>query len=153
MMYRPPAFATNDIAALHDAIRTRVFATIACTIDGTIALAYAPVVLDADDGPLGSVRVHLAATNPVAQIPSGTAMTLSFLGADAYVSPDWYETQGRVPTWNYVAVEGRGAVERVDSEALRRMLVDLTAAEEHKLLPQKRLGPSTRCRRRRWADC
>ena len=136
MMYRPPAFATNDIAALHDAIRARVFATIACTIDGTIALAYAPTVLDADDGPLGSVRFHLAAANPVAQIPSGTAMTLSFLGPDAYVSPDWYETQGRVPTWNYIAVEGRGAVERVDGEALRRMLVDLTAAEEHKLLPK-----------------
>ena len=136
MMYRPPAFATNDIAALHDAIRTRVFATIACMIDGTIALAYAPVVLDADDEPLGGVRLHLAAANPVAQVPNGTAMTLSFLGPDAYVSPDWYETHGRVPTWNYIAVEGRGTAERVDGEALRHMLVDLTAAEERKLLPK-----------------
>jgi transcriptional regulator len=136
MMYRPPAFATNDITVLHATIRARVFATIACMIDGAIALAYAPVVLDADDGPLGSVRLHLAAANPVAQIPSGTAMTLSFLGPDAYVSPDWYETHGRVPTWNYIAVEGRGVAERVDGEALRRMLVDLTAVEERKLLPK-----------------
>jgi transcriptional regulator len=135
-MYRPPAFATDDLAALHDAVRARVFATVACTIDGAIALAYAPVVLDAEDGPLGSVRFHLAAGNPVAAVPDGTAMVFSFLGPDAYVSPDWYETQGRVPTWNYITVEGRGAARRMDGGALRSLLVDLSAAEENKLLPK-----------------
>lgn len=136
-MYRPLAFATDDKAALNAVIRWRVFATVACVIDGAIAVAYAPVVLDADDGPHGSVRFHLAGNNPVAAVPDGTALAFSFLGPDAYVSPDWYETQGRVPTWNYIAVEGRGAAQRMDSDQLRQLLVDLSAAEENKLLPKK----------------
>ena len=136
-MYRPPAFATDDIAALHEAIRARVFATVACVVDGAIAFAYAPVVLDADAGSHGTVRFHLAGNNPLANIADRTALQISFLGPDAYVSPDWYETKGRVPTWNYLAVEGRGAAKRLNSDGLRQLLVDLSAVEESKLLPKK----------------
>ena len=136
-MYRPPAFATNDIAALHEAIRARVFATVACVVDGAIAFAYAPVVLDADAGSHGTVRFHLAGNNPLANIADRTALQISFLGPDAYVSPDWYETKGRVPTWNYLAVEGRGAAKRLNSDGLRQLLVDLSAVEESKLLPKR----------------
>lgn len=137
MMYRPPAFATDDVAALHQIIRGRVFATISCVIEDAIEMAYAPVVLDALDGSKGSVRFHLAGNNPVAAVPDGTPVVLSFLGPDAYVSPDWYDTQGRVPTWNYIAIEGRGALQRMDSDGLRELLVDLSAAEEGKLLQKK----------------
>lgn len=136
-MYRPPAFATDDVASLHGVIRERVFATIACVIGGKIEFAYAPVVLDANDGPNGSLRFHLAGNNPVAVVPDGTPLAFSFLGPDAYVSPDWYDTRGRVPTWNYIAVEGRGAAKRLNSDELRQLLVDLSAAEESKLLPKK----------------
>lgn len=136
-MYRPPAFATDDIAALHEAIRARVFATVACVVDDAIAFAYAPVVLDADAGSHGTVRFHLAGNNPLANIADRTALQISFLGPDAYVSPDWYETKGRVPTWNYLAVEGRGAAKRLNSDGLRKLLVDLSAVEESKLLPKK----------------
>ncbi|HVU21248.1 MAG TPA: FMN-binding negative transcriptional regulator [Rhizomicrobium sp.] len=135
-MYRPPAFASDEIAALHDVICVRVFATIACETNGKIELAYAPAVLDANDGPYGAVRFHLANNNPVAGILDGTPLALSFLGPDAYVSPDWYDTKGRVPTWNYIAVEGRGLVRRLDQEVLRQSLVDLSALEENKLLPK-----------------
>jgi len=132
-MYRPPAFASDDLGTLHGVIRARVFATIATVIDGTVALAYAPVVLDEARN---AVRFHLARGNPVAAMADGTAVVLSLVGPDAYVSPDWYQTQGMVPTWNYVAVEGRGRVRRVEGDALRRLLADVTAAEETKLLPK-----------------
>ena len=135
-MYRPPAFATDDASALHGIIRSRAFATVACVEKGALQLAYAPVVLDADQGTLGSARFHLAGNNPLAAVADDTPMMLSFLGPDAYVSPDWYETPGRVPTWNYIAVEGRGAARRLDRDALRQLLVDLSAAEEKKLLPK-----------------
>jgi transcriptional regulator len=133
-MYRPSAFASDDRAALHAVVRARVFATVTAVIDGTAAFAYAPVVLNAGRN---AVRFHLARNNPVASIADGTPLALSFLGPDAYVSPDWYETSGHVPTWNYVAVEGRGLARRVDGETLRQMLADLSAMEEDKLLPKK----------------
>lgn len=132
-MYRPAAFAADDLARLHDLIRTRVFATVAAVIDGRVAFAYAPVVLDAASN---AVRFHLARNNPLAVVTDGTPLALSFLGPDAYVSPDWYETAGRVPTWNYTAVEGRGAARRLSGDALRDLLVDLSAVEEEKLRPK-----------------
>lgn len=133
-MYRPAAFAVDDREAIRAVIRARVFATITAVIDGAVAFAYAPVVLDAARN---AVRFHLARNNPLADLPEGTALALSFLGPDAYVSPDWYETAGRVPTWNYVAVEGRGRARRLSGDALRDLLIDLSAVEEEKLLPKK----------------
>ena len=35
-MYRPSAFAIDDIPVLHDVIRRRVFATIAAIVDGAV---------------------------------------------------------------------------------------------------------------------
>jgi transcriptional regulator len=136
LMYRPRAFAVDDVAALHAVLRERVFATFAADHDGMLRFAYAPVIVDGDDGPLGSVRFHLALNNPLGELPDGATLSLSMIAGDAYLSPDWYETQGRVPTWNYIAVEGRGVVERLSTDDLHRLLVDLSAAEEIKLAPK-----------------
>jgi len=131
-MYRPAAFAVDDRPTLDAFIRVHPFATIALVRNGRVEIAYAPVVLDG-----GSVRFHLAANNPVAQAADGARLKLSFLGAHAYISPDWYATKTMVPTWNYSAVEGEGIAERLDGEALTTLLVDLSAAEESPLAPKK----------------
>ncbi|MGD0190076.1 MAG: FMN-binding negative transcriptional regulator [Rhizomicrobium sp.] len=135
-MYRPKANIVDDVAALHAAIRTRRFATIAAVSDGTIAFAYAPVVLDADADPRGHLRFHLAAANPLSQL-NGETVRMSFLGPDTYISPDWYASPGLVPTWNYIAVEVSGRAQRLDEPALRQLLVDLSAREEASLAPKR----------------
>jgi len=134
-MYRPRAFAVDDVSVLHEVMRRRSFATIAAFIDGDIRFAYAPVLIDANPQPLGAARFHLARNNPLAEM-RGLAVRLSFLGADAYVSPDWYETKGSVPTWNYIAVEAGGRAELHDDVALRRLLADLSAVHEERLRPK-----------------
>jgi transcriptional regulator len=134
-MYRPQAFAVDDAATLRAAIRAWPFATIAAVKDGAIAFAYAPVLLDDDETPLGTLRFHLARANPLAD-SDGATLSFSFRGPDAYVSPNWYETQGRVPTWNYIALEASGVARRVGGDALHTLLVDLSAAEEAKLAPK-----------------
>ncbi len=134
-MYRPAAFAVDEIAALHAAIRSWPFATIAAASDGVVAFAYAPVVVDAAENTLGTVRFHLAHGNPLADA-DGATLFFSFRGPDAYVSPDWYETQGRVPTWNYIALEASGTAQRIGDGELRALLADLSAAEEAKLAPK-----------------
>lgn len=135
-MYRPKAFAVDDVAALHGFIREQPFATIAVAVDGAVIFAYAPVVLDAGNG-IGSVRFHLAANNPVANVQEGTRMHFSFAGPNAYISPDWYVSHGLVPTWNYVAVEGEGYARFLDAEELRALLIDLSTEQETKLFPKK----------------
>jgi transcriptional regulator len=135
-VYRPKAFAVDDVAALHAFIRRRAFATIGVVVESRVLLAYAPVVLDAG-GAFGAVRFHLAKSNPVAAIADGAPMQISFIGSDAYVSPDWYVSQGLVPTWNYMAVEGEGWARVLPDADLRALLVDLSAEQERHLLPKK----------------
>jgi transcriptional regulator len=132
VMYRPRAFAIDDAAVIREVLRRRAFVTLAAVHDGEVAFAYAPVVVDED-----GVRFHLASGNPLAALKDGARVSLSCIAGDAYVSPDWYETTGRVPTWNYIAVEGRGIVRRLDAGDLRRLLIELSASEEHKLLPKR----------------
>lgn len=134
-MYRPAAYAMDDLAILRDLVRTRSFATIAGAVGSEVLFAYAPVVLDAGSGPKGGVRLHLARANPLAQI-GGSRVRLSFLGPDSYVSPDWYKTEGLVPTWNYIAVEGAGVARALDRPALHRLLIDLSAVHETRLAPK-----------------
>jgi transcriptional regulator len=136
-MYRPSAFAVDDLAVLHDVIRSRVFATVVTVKDDAVQLAYAPVLLDAQNGERGGVRFHLARGNAMAGMEDGEAVKLSFLAADTYVSPDWYKTLVTVPTWNYIAVEGEGTVKRTSPEELRQLVIDLSAQEEEKLLPKE----------------
>ncbi len=136
-MYRPASFAVDDSAVLHEVIRRRVFATIATIREGKLLFAYAPVVLDPGMGAHGGVRFHLAVRNPLAEMDDGTAVAVSFLAADTYVSPDWYQTLVTVPTWNYIAVEGEGRVQRLSHDDLRTLLVDLSAQEEANLAPKE----------------
>jgi transcriptional regulator len=131
-MYRPPAFAIDNRSVLLAFLRDNPFATLAAVVGGTVQFAYAPVVVGED----GTARFHLARSNPLAALVDGARLRLSFLGAHAYISPDWYRTPGMVPTWNYSAVEGEGAVRRLDETGLRTLLADLSAAEEVHLLPK-----------------
>ena len=134
-MYRPGPYVQDDVKVLHDIIRERSFCLVAAAVDGEPQFAYAPVVVD-DNGARGSVRYHLARANPLAKL-DGAKVRLSFLGPDSYVSPDWYKTEGLVPTWNYVAVEGAGIARPLDRAALQQLLVDLSAAREERLRPKK----------------
>ncbi len=134
-MYRPETFAIDDVPVLHETMRRRGFATIAAIVEGRVQFAYAPVVVDAEPGPLGAVRFHLARSNPLADL-QGAEMRLSFLGPDAYVSPDWYEGRSFVPTWNFVAVEASGHAQLLDDAGLRRLLADLSALHEDRLRPK-----------------
>ena len=134
-MYRPRAFVVDDLPVLHGIIHTRVFATIAIVDEGVVRFAYAPVVLDADGG-LGTIRFHLAHANPVVALADGARMAVTFIGPDAYVSPDWYDSEGLVPTWNYIAVEGVGVARKMDEQVLDQLLQDLSEQEEAKLEPK-----------------
>jgi transcriptional regulator len=135
-MYVPAHFAWSGAAALHAWLRTHPFATIAGVIDGEIHFAYVPLIMDSEPAPLGAVRFHVARANPLARLEDGALVKFSVLGPHAYISPDWYEADGQVPTWNYVAVEGRGRAKRVGAVETRAHLEALAAQEEAALAPK-----------------
>ena len=57
-------------------------------------------------------------------------------GPDAYISPDWYGSPDQVPTWNYVAVNLRGTVARLEQGEMGRVLDALSAEFEGRLTPK-----------------
>lgn len=134
-MYIPPAFRETDLRAIHATMRAcRLPTLVTSTAEGLVATLL-PLLFDADEGEHGTLYGHLAKANPQARLAAqGEAMVL-FQGADAYVTPAWYENKpidGKVvPTWNYVAVHAYGPLEIFDdAERLRAIVGRLTDAHE-----------------------
>ena len=105
--------------------------------DGPIANAI-PFLLDAEAGPNGRLRAHLAKANPqwrlLADNPASPVLVV-FQGADAYVTPSWYETKREtgkvVPTWNYAIVQVRGTVKVIeDADWIAQQIAELTLSQE-----------------------
>ena len=134
-MYLPPAFRVDDMADLHRTMRAARSATlVTATAEGLIGTPL-PVILDASEGPNGTLYAHVARANPQWRLePSGDAMAI-FAGPQAYVSPSWYptkqETHKVVPTWNYVAIHAYGPVEFFDdADRLLALVTRLTDLHE-----------------------
>lgn len=103
--------------------------------DGPLA-AHAPFTVSEDGA---RVVFHLMRSNPLARaLTAPQPMLLAVSGADAYISPDWYDEgpEKHVPTWNYVAVHVRGKARMLEDAALRPVLDALSAAFEPRLAPK-----------------
>ena len=114
-MYQPPHFVEPDLATKHALVRERPLGLlISGGADGLVANPV-PFLLDADVGPLGRLRTHLARANPQWKaLAAGAEVLVVFQGPDAYVTPSWYASKREhgkvVPTWNYAMVQARGTV-------------------------------------------
>jgi transcriptional regulator len=106
-------------------------AVIVAAADGLRAV-HVPFLLDGD-----RVRFHVSRGNAAwPALADGGEALLLVEGPHAYISPDWYGLEGRVPTWNYVAVELAGPVRALDREALVELVDGLSAANEARLAPK-----------------
>lgn len=135
-MYVPPAFKDDDIENIRATIKSARLATlVTATADGLIATPL-PLCLREDEGERGVIYGHVAKANPQWRLPpTGEALAI-FSGAEAYVTPSWYQTKQEtgkvVPTWNYVAVHAYGPVEFFqDPQRLLEAVTMLTNIYEH----------------------
>lgn len=135
-MYTPPLFKSDRAASLAFA-EARGFGTV-CAWDGSKPIASAlPFVIDhaADGTP--RLAFHVARHNPLAKLADGRASWLmAVMGADAYVSPDWYVSPDQVPTWLYQAVHLTGPVRTMTEAELGAHVDDLSAKFENRLAPK-----------------
>jgi len=134
-MHPNRAFAWEDRDAMLAFIADIAFCTIC--VDGP-RLVHAPVIVAAPD----RLRFHVSRGNRAGML-AGKRAIVSCLGAEAYVSPDWYGVPDQVPTWNYLAVEAEGPLRQLDEEALAGLLEDLSAAHEARFAPK---APWTRAK-------
>lgn len=137
-MYQPPHFRETRPDVLHAAIRTYPLGLLICNGSNGPLANPVPFLLDTPDGTPPILRAHLARANPawraIAEQPEVPVLVV-FQGAQAYVTPSWYETKRQtgkvVPTWNYVVVQARGRAAFIeDDDWLRGQIAELTDTHE-----------------------
>jgi transcriptional regulator len=135
-MYVPPHFNEERVEVLHDAIRQARIGTLVTIGEGGIEASHVPMLVDPEPKPFGTLRGHVARANPQWRRAAADVESLAiFLGPNAYVTPDWYETKREsgkvVPTWNYVAVHAYGTLHFYeDPERLLALVTELTRTHE-----------------------
>jgi transcriptional regulator len=135
-LYIPAHFNEPRTDVLHDFIRASGLATlVSMTADGMIA-SHAPLMLDPEPGPYGTLIGHLAKANPHAGAALDSVRTLViFQGPDGYITPSYYAAKKEhgkvVPTWNYTAVHAYGTLEVFDDpDRLLAVVTRLTDRHE-----------------------
>ena len=130
-MYVPKHFAHDEHADLLAVMRDHAFATIVAAVDGEPFATHAPVRVERSAS--GEVRIegHVATANPHARVLDGARTMVIFHGPHTYISPTLYRSQGRVPTWNYIAVHAAGIARTIDDpQAKQALLTRLIADHE-----------------------
>ncbi|HVY17693.1 MAG TPA: FMN-binding negative transcriptional regulator [Rhodopila sp.] len=154
-MYIPPHFKEDRVDILHAAIRRAGAATlVSMTAEGLFA-SHAPLLLDPEPAPYGTLVGHLAKANPHRRLldgqPAGVVETRAvetgavetgavetlviFQGPGGYITPSYYAAKKEhgkvVPTWNYAAIHAYGVLETFDDpDRLLSVVTRLTDAHE-----------------------
>ena len=133
-MHPNPVFHSKEHAKDIAFVRDRAFGTLVINAEPVPHIAHVPVLMSEDGA---EVLIHLVRSNPIARalkapLPARIAVT----GPDGYISPDWYGVADQVPTWNYVAVQITGTLERLPQEEMRRVLDTQSAFYEERLAPK-----------------
>ncbi|PCE26446.1 transcriptional regulator [Paraburkholderia acidicola] len=138
-MYIPAHFAVPDAEALHRMIREHPLGILIASTPGGLDANHIPFELTPDEGEHGTLRAHVARSNPIWQdVKDGDEVMVVFRGEEAYVSPTWFpskhEFHKQVPTWNYKVVHLHGKIRiRDDERFVRGMVARLTRTHEASL--------------------
>lgn len=128
-MHPNPLYRSDDHAADAAMVDAIGFGMIfAATPDGP-RVAHTPLLMSDQ----GKVQFHLARNNALARHLDGATALVVINGPDAYVSPRWYANRDTVPTWDYVALELEGQVQRMDDAGLEAFLHAAIARHESRL--------------------
>lgn len=135
-MYLPRHFEEQRPEALHDLIEKHPLGMLVTHGSDGLDANHVPFELDADEGPHGVLRAHVARNNPLWQnMAQGDEVLVVFRAQDAYISPNWYpskhEAHKQVPTWNYRVVHAHGPITvRDDERYVRGLVARLTRQHE-----------------------
>ncbi|GEM46123.1 FMN-binding negative transcriptional regulator [Deinococcus cellulosilyticus] len=123
-MYIPHAFQQNDPNELQRFMEAHSFATLIST--NPFMASHLPLTIEN-----GRITGHLAKANPQSTL-DGQEVLVVFQGPHAYITPEWYQKTGQVPTWNYTAVHAYGTLQAIrEPERISMHLHQLVRQHEH----------------------
>src|SRR5262245_30309725 len=133
-MYIPAHFAAPDDTALYDAIERYSFATLVSPSANGMIASHLPLLCERPSSTDGTRSVtatllgHMARANSQWREAAGQQVLAIFSGPHAYISPQWYEAEKVVPTWNYIAVHVYGLLELIEDRTQVELLLRRTVA-------------------------
>jgi transcriptional regulator len=133
-MHTNPAFRGTAAADNLAFARGRGFGILMVNGPDGPHVSHIPFVLSQDGT---HADLHLTRSNPIARSTLPAPALIAVSGPDAYISPDWYDMDDQVPTWNYVAVHLRGTLVARDIDEMRAHADELSAVHEGRLHPKK----------------
>lgn len=134
-MYVPKPFAWQDRAEIAAMIAAHDFGLLVTPSAAGLEATHLPFLYEPESGENGRLLGHIARANPQCKAieslaqDGGEALAI-FQGPHAYVSPNWYATGGKVPTWNYQAVHLYGTPKPLDPAATSALMARLVEAHE-----------------------
>jgi transcriptional regulator len=131
-MHPNAAFRWDDRDALRKFAREIGFGMVCAVTPDGLRIAHVPFVFLDDD----RIGFHLARGNALTKHLDAAQAVFVVNGPDGYISPDWYQMDDQVPTWNYLALEMEGTLRRMSAEELTAQTDALTAQHEAQLAPK-----------------
>jgi transcriptional regulator len=124
-MYIPHFNAFTDGQEIIAFMRRYSFATIVTAVNGVPEATHLPFLVKEENGEVYLLS-HFAKANPQsAQIINNTSLVI-FTEPHAYISPQNYEKEENVPTWNYIAVHAYGKAVILEGEHKKSELLKHT---------------------------
>lgn len=115
--------------------RERGFGILAVNGQNGPLMSHVPLLVSEDRR---TVDMHLVRSNPIFRLlKEPLAARIAISGPDSYISPDWYEIDDQVPTWNYIAVHIWGRLEALPQNELKAVLDHQSAHFEEQLRPKR----------------
>ncbi len=107
-MYQPPQFIAKESRQALDIIKAHPFASLISVDEaGLPFVTHLPLHVEVSDAGVGKMTLlgHCAKPNPHWKyLQARPQAVVTFLGPNAYLSPQIYPDLVRVPSWNYLAV-------------------------------------------------
>jgi transcriptional regulator len=135
-MYNPPHFQEQRTEVLQQLLREHALAAVITMGPEGLIANHVPLILDAETGPLGTLRGHVSRINPQWRdsLPHVAALAI-FQGPSSYITPSWYPSKQQtgkvVPTYNYIVVHAHGPLRTYeDPELLLDNVRSLTELHE-----------------------
>ncbi|MEM0924080.1 MAG: FMN-binding negative transcriptional regulator [Pseudomonadota bacterium] len=128
-MHPNPAFRGETETRAREIAAARGFGVLTAAREAEVLAAHIPFLL-ADQGE--RIEAHLVRSNPIARALAKGILRAKLIvsGPDGYISPDWYQVEDKVPTWNYVAVHLIGTLTLAPPDTLLDHLERLSARFE-----------------------
>lgn len=123
-MYIPPYYREERPEQISATIRDWRFGILVNSGASELHATHLPFLIGDDLDRPGTLVTHLARNNPQWQTLEDAGEVLAiFPGPNAYISPNWYQTQPNVPTWNYAAIHIYGRAKLIsEPDQVQRLL-------------------------------